>query len=183
MHLSIRTVFLWALVVGFCLSIWFTLLLKHESRQSIHAIDLTKNTSVSSQLSPINISDLRIQGFSQIIDFRPDEETPSGAQSQDISSVAKRAGMKFLYIPVPRGDAIPKDAVEKYMKANSSLGPNEKELLYCRIGRRAVRVWSVAESQRKNGLSAEAILKLSAKAGDWTKDLATKVRHNVSARR
>ncbi len=140
---------------------------------------LTERFSVSGQVSPDQLADLKARGYTTIISLRPDREGPDQPSAAQMSDAARSNGMAFAFVPVAPG-AIPDTAVAALTQAvavNSG-----KVLLYCRSGSRAARTWSLFEASRPGGADADAILAAVKASGQSADDLRATIVDRVSAR-
>lgn len=148
---------------------------------AVHAkiTPLTERFSVSGQVGPGQLADLKARGYTTIISLRPDGEGPDQPSAAQMSDAARSNGMGFAYVPVAPG-AIADSAVvalRQALAANSG-----KVLLYCRSGSRAARTWSLFEASRPGGADADAILAMVKASGQSADDLRAAIADRVSAR-
>ena len=141
--------------------------------------ELSSQIFLSSQLHPKAIPYLRSQGIKTIVDIRPDGEASDQPTAAEIKKAANSAELDFHYIPVPH-DTIPESAVQDLTSALS--GARSPTLLYCRTGRRAVRLLALAEATRSNGPSNESIFEMVHAAGFTAEDLRETIAHKISNR-
>lgn len=134
---------------------------------------------VTAQLQTEQIPELIRQGIVTLIDLRPDGEAKDQPSSSEMKNAAELRGLKFFYIPVPHGD-IPDKAVTALRDTLSD--HNQRALLYCRTGRRAVRTFALVEASRPDGPTAEAILKMVSKAGFSADDIANEITERIKHR-
>lgn len=119
--------------------------------------------SVSPQISIEDIAAAKEQGYSVIINNRPDGEDDSAPQSADIQAATEAAGMSYIAIPVthagfsgPQISAMTK-ALEQAAKADG------KVLAYCRSGTRSTLLWALSEAHK--GKSPDYLTRTAASAG------------------
>lgn len=103
--------------------------------------EIDEQTFLAPQLTIRNIDSLRRVDYSLVVCIRPDGEDADQTPSSEIAKAVKRRGFKFAYIPVPH-ESIPEEAVKQLGEV---LGEEEHDrtLLYCRTGRRAVRLYAM----------------------------------------
>lgn len=102
--------------------------------------------SVSPQISPADMVELREAGFRAVICNRPDAEGPDQPSHKEIRSAAEDAGLEFRYLPVTPG-IVTDETAEAFAKALNALpGP---VLAYCRTGARSATLWSLAEATHR----------------------------------
>lgn len=122
---------------------------------------LDDRISVSGQILPTDLSDLRATGVSLVINNRPEREEAGQPTGAEIEAAARYAGLRYLAIPIQgMPDA---QAVAATAAALHDLAPGEGALLYCRSGMRSAMVWALAE--RSRGAVAEDLRAAAAAAG------------------
>jgi uncharacterized protein (TIGR01244 family) len=127
---------------------------------------------IAGQVAPDDLGTLRDGGLRTLIDLRPDGEGPDQPASAPMAAAAGASGLDFHYIPVPQ-DGLPDEAADAVGRALAAApGP---ALLYCRSGRRAARIWALAEASRPGGLAPAAILEAVRAAGQSADDLAPRL--------
>jgi uncharacterized protein (TIGR01244 family) len=140
---------------------------------------LTEAISISEQLIPGQLAELRERGFATIIDLRPDGEAAGQPDAAHMHEAARSNRMAFAYVPVPHGE-IPASAVAALGKALAE--SPQPVLLYCRSGKRAARTWGLAEAARAGGADAEAILAAVKASGQSADDLRPLIDARVAQR-
>ena len=140
---------------------------------------ITENVFLTSQLKPEHILPLWKRGFHSVIDFRPDGEDKVQPSSSEIKAAAEKLGMAFYYIPVPH-ESIPDSAVDALSAAFAD-APGAS-VLYCRTGRRAVRIFALAEASRADGPAAEDLIKMVRRVGFSADDLRERIAERISHR-
>jgi uncharacterized protein (TIGR01244 family) len=99
---------------------------------------ITNDFSVSTQILPSDLPQLKANGFSAVICCRPDREDPGQPSFAEIAAAAEKIGMVARHVPV-RPDAIGASEVAAFGRAIHELeGP---VLGYCRSGARAANLW------------------------------------------
>ena len=136
---------------------------------------------LTSQLKPENMRALKDRGIKTIVDIRPDGEATDQASSSEIAFASKDNGLGFHYIPVPH-ESIPDGAVDALKDVLSREAM--PAVLYCRTGRRAVRLFALVEASRVGGPSTDAIVEMVRAAGfsadDLRDDIAQRLSHRSS---
>jgi uncharacterized protein (TIGR01244 family) len=145
-------------------------------------VRIADNLYLTSQLRPENVPALKRRWIKTIVDIRPDGEAADQPPSAEIKSVSIGNGLGFHYIPVPH-ESIPNDAVEALDQA---LSPEAlPALLYCRTGRRAVRLFALVQASRVDGPGRDAIIEMVSTAGfsadDLWDDISQRISHRKSA--
>jgi uncharacterized protein (TIGR01244 family) len=116
--------------------------------------------SVFGQIEPADIADAAAQGFTTIVNNRPDGEQPGQTTGAEIEAAAKAAGLDYVAIPVDHSGfadwqiAAMADALEQ------AKGP---VLAFCRSGTRSTFLWALARNRM--GDEGEALIAKAAAAG------------------
>ena len=120
---------------------------------------VTGNFSVSPQIAPGDLEALRAEGFTLVINNRPDGEEPGQPAGADIEAAAREAGLAYRAIPVAGGFAEPQVAAMGEA-IQSAAGP---VFAFCRTGTRSTLLWSLARASK--GGDPDAIAEAAAGAG------------------
>jgi uncharacterized protein (TIGR01244 family) len=120
---------------------------------------VTDALSVSPQITPQEVSQAKAQGFTTLINNRPDGEVPGQPTSAQIEAAAKAAGLAYVHIPV-RGGPTPEQVEQNRAAVEASDGP---VLAFCRTGTRSIITWSIGEAQ--SGKDRGELVRLGADAG------------------
>ncbi len=99
---------------------------------------LTHDFSVSSQILPADLPQLKAKGFRAIICNRPDREDPGQPSFAEIAAAAAKVGIEARHIPV-RPDSIGVADVAAFGRAIKELPA--PVLGYCRSGGRSAAMW------------------------------------------
>ena len=119
---------------------------------------VTANFAVSPQISLADVSAAATQGFTLIINNRPDGEAPDQPAGARIEQAARNAGLDYLWVPVlGRPTADQARAVRRAVETASG-----KVLAYCRSGTRSINTWAIGEAGRT---SRDELIRLGAAAG------------------
>lgn len=103
---------------------------------------LDARTSVSGQLSPDDLTGLKAQGVTVVINNRPDNEEPGQPTSAQMAAAAEAAGLHYIAAPY-RGSPTP-EAVEAVRAALAR--PDARLHAFCRSGMRSCSAWALAEA-------------------------------------
>ncbi|HHL42508.1 MAG TPA: TIGR01244 family phosphatase [Hellea balneolensis] len=95
---------------------------------------ITDNFAVSPQIEFGDVAKIKSQGFTAIINNRPDGEAADQPLSQALAKAAKKAGIDYHHIPVRPGRASADDKARFKQVLESTEGP---VLAFCRTGTRA----------------------------------------------
>ncbi len=103
---------------------------------------VTDDFSVSPQIGVADVAAAKAQGFTAIINNRPDEEAPDQPAGAAIEAAAQAAGLTYVHIPV-RG--MPGEAEVAAMRkaVEAAEGP---VLAFCRSGTRSINTWSLGQA-------------------------------------
>lgn len=135
---------------------------------------------LTSQLVPEHLPFLRRMGIRTIVDMRPDGEAADQPSSDIMKQAAAARGIDFHYIPVPH-ESLPDDAVS----ALRSVLEDDRAwatVLYCRTGRRAVRLYALASASQFDGPDADEIQRLVQEAGFTADDLKDNIARRIAQR-
>jgi uncharacterized protein (TIGR01244 family) len=103
---------------------------------------VTDEFSVSPQIELADIAVAAAQGFTLVINNRPDGEQPGQPASADVEAAARAAGLDYVHIPVV-GSPTP-DQVEANRVAVA--GADGPVLAFCRSGTRSIVTWSIGQA-------------------------------------
>ena len=116
--------------------------------------------SVYGQIRPEDVATAATQGFTTIVNNRPEEEEHGQPAGGAIKAAAKEAGLAYVAIPITHAVfSIPQvDAMRKAMA--EATGP---VLAFCRSGTRSTLLWALASAAE--GSDADEIAHKAAAAG------------------
>jgi uncharacterized protein (TIGR01244 family) len=98
------------------------------------------------------------QGFTLIINNRPDGEAPGQPTGAQIEAAARAAGLDYLDAPVVgRPGSAQVEAVRRAVA-----GAKGKVLAYCRSGNRSICAWAMGQ---EGAVDRDQLLRLGAAAG------------------
>jgi hypothetical protein len=121
---------------------------------------VTDTLSVSPQITTEDVDRAKAEGFSLIVNNRPDGEDPSQPTSAEIEAAAKAAGLAYLHVPVRGGPTQEQvDAVREAVEAAD--GP---VLAFCRSGTRSIVTWSIGQAL-SGAADRETLVKQGYEAG------------------
>ena len=116
--------------------------------------------SVAPQIAPGQLGDLAADGFTMVINNRPDGEEGTQPEGAAIAEAAAAAGLDYVAIPVTHA-GFSGNQVEAMAKAlGEARGP---VLAFCRSGTRSTNLWALAKASR--GGSPEELTARAAGAG------------------
>jgi uncharacterized protein (TIGR01244 family) len=150
-----------------------------RARPAPVAHPLGDGVKVREQVTLDDIGRLGSEGFRTVIDLRPDGEVAGQPSSTAVGEAARAAGMSFAYVPTPHG-TIPDETVSELSRVLASAP--RPVMLYCRSGKRAARVWALAEASRTGGPMADSIATIVKQAGQPVDDILPRIAARVAAR-
>jgi len=119
---------------------------------------VTDTFSVSPQISPADVAAAAAQGFTLIINNRPDGEAPGQPTGEEIEAAARAAGLDYLNAPVVgRPGPAQVEAVRQAVA-----GAKGKVLAYCRSGTRSICTWAMGQA---GAVDRDQLLRQGAAAG------------------
>ena len=121
---------------------------------------VTEGFSVAPQIELADIARAKAEGFSLLINNRPDGEAPDQPTSAEMEAAAKAAGLAYVHIPV-RGGPTPEQVEAERQILAEATGP---VLAWCRSGTRSIVTWSIGQAQAGTRPRQELIA-LGAEAG------------------
>ena len=120
---------------------------------------INDHISVSGQIRPEDVAAIKAEGFTTIINNRPDGESPDQPAGAEIEAAARAAGLDYVAIPLGR-DGVSPDMVEKTKAAlEGSKGP---VFAFCRSGTRSTTLWALSQA---GDMPGEDIITAAANAG------------------
>ena len=121
---------------------------------------IDETISVSSQITPAEVTEIARAGFRAIVNNRPDEEEPGQPSGDAIRTVAETLGLSYHAIPVTHaGFSMPQ--VEAMRGALEGAGG--PVFAFCRSGTRSTNLWALAEASR--GTDPDTLVGKAANAG------------------
>ena len=122
-------------------------------------IRLTETVAVAGQIAPEDIATAARQGFSTVVNNRPDGEEFDQPACAAMRAAAAAAGLDYAAIPVAHG--FTREQVTAMAAVlDAATGP---VLAFCRSGTRSTNLWALAEASR--GGDAAAIVAAAARGG------------------
>lgn len=121
---------------------------------------VTPDFAVAPQLLPEEIAAAAAQGFTLLINNRPDGEVEGQPTNAEMHAAAQAAGLDYSYVPVVGGPG-PAQVEEVFALVHEAKGP---VLAFCRSGTRSIVTWSKGQALH-NLKSREELIALGANAG------------------
>lgn len=120
---------------------------------------LTPRYSVSPQINPEDLADIKAAGFTTVICNRPDEEVPPSHQAAAIQAAAEAAGLSFEVLPITHHTMTHDTVAEQAQLIDASDGP---VLAYCASGTRCSVIWALGAAK---DMPVDEVLETARRAG------------------
>jgi uncharacterized protein (TIGR01244 family) len=119
---------------------------------------VTDRFAVSPQISLADLGAAAADGFTLVINNRPDGESPGQPTSAQMEAAAAAAGLAYLHAPViGRPGPAQVEAVREAVAGSSG-----KVLAYCRSGTRSILTWAMGQA---GSVPRDELLRLGEQAG------------------
>lgn len=123
---------------------------------------LSPHVSVGPQIHTSDMALLSAEGFTSVINNRPDGEDALQPRSAELEVAANAAGLRYLHVPVhgmPTESAVA--ATTERLTTDATYGG--RTAMFCRSGMRSAAVWAMA--QRRGGVDPDDLRAAAAAAG------------------
>lgn len=137
-------------------------------------IRLTETLAVAAQIDPADCALAAAQGFTGIVNNRPDGEAPGQPTAAAMRAAATAAGLRYADIPVDHSGF----AMAQVEAMATELGAG-RVLAFCRSGTRSAHLWALAEAHR--GADPDTLVAAAAAAGYDLAPLLPMLRHLTPA--
>lgn len=104
---------------------------------------ISDRLAVSPQIALQDITALAQDGFTGIVNNRPDGEAPDQPASREVEAEARRHGLDYWHIPVVPGAMTEADVRAFASALADATGP---VLAFCRTGGRSSALWEAAQA-------------------------------------
>lgn len=121
---------------------------------------LDPSISVFGQIEPEDVAAAKAQGFTMIVNNRPDDEQPGQPAGAEIEAAAKAAGLDYVAIPVDHSGFSDWQVTAMADALQKASGP---VLAFCRSGTRSTFLWALA--RHRLGDEGEGLIAKAAGAG------------------
>jgi uncharacterized protein (TIGR01244 family) len=121
---------------------------------------VTEDFAVSPQIGPADIGAAAAQGFTLIINNRPDGEAADQPASSTIAAAAAAAGIDYVHIPIV-GRPTEGQAGAVGAAASKARG---RTLAFCRSGARSITAWAMGQAA-SGASSRDELIRLGREAG------------------
>ena len=105
---------------------------------------LDETISVTGQITPADIAEAAAQGFTFVINNRPDDEQPGQPTAAEIEAAAKAVGLGYRAIPITHAGFSDNQVTAMREALEAAPGPI---LAFCRSGTRSTLVWALARAR------------------------------------
>ncbi|VXC95048.1 conserved hypothetical protein [Oceanicaulis sp. 350] len=122
-------------------------------------VPVTSDFFISGQIMPDQVQAFADQGFTALINNRPDGEEPGQPSSAMIEAAATSAGLDYLHAPMQGAQISETDIARIHAVTQQASG---KVLGFCRSGARSMLGWALSQSHDR---PADEILTLARDAG------------------
>ena len=116
--------------------------------------------SVAAQIDIDDVAAAAAQGFTLIINNRPEQEEPGQPSGDSIREAARAAGLGYVAIPITPGGFSPSQVEAMQQALDGAEGP---ALAFCRSGTRSTFCWALAKGTA--GEDADELARKAASAG------------------
>lgn len=103
--------------------------------------------AVAPQIMPLDIAEIKANGYVAIINNRPDGESDEQPTNEKICQQAIEAGLAYYHLPILSG-TLPPEAIEETKKLLTEI--NGPCLAFCRSGTRSITLWALAQAGEQN---------------------------------
>ena len=121
---------------------------------------VTPRYSVSPQIEPGDIAEIKAAGFTKVICNRPDAENPPPLQADAMRAAAEGAGLEFMDLPLTHQTMTPDNIALQMAAIDEADGP---VLAYCASGTRCTVIWALGRATA--GDDVDGVIKTAAGAG------------------
>jgi uncharacterized protein (TIGR01244 family) len=118
---------------------------------------VTPNFWVAPQIDIADVARAKSEGFTLIINNRPDGEAPGQPPGTEVEAAALAAGLSYLAAPVV---GMPGKA--QVAAVRDGVAGATKTLAYCRSGTRSIMTWALGQATDEN---RDELARLGAQAG------------------
>ena len=132
---------------------------------------LSDTLTVSAQVQPLDLEQLRIKGVTILVCNRPDAESQDQPTVEELALTAQRLGIDIVSIPFRSGEQTTEQVTEFAELLNSAQAAGKKVHAYCRTGNRSTCLWAAASVS--NGAPVEQVV---AKAKECGFDVAESIK-------
>lgn len=125
--------------------------------QATKIAEITKQFSVSAELTESELDSLTKKGVDTLINVRPDNECENQISDQAWRTLAQKYHLHYAFIPVKPGNYTAKD-IEAFKAA--LLQSSRRVHSFCRTGTRASHLWALANKDTLSFTDLQAALEV-----------------------
>lgn len=123
---------------------------------------LNDKVYAAGQIGPEDIPALKAEGFTAILNNRPDGEGgPEQPTSQEVRAAAEAEGLQYAYVPMTAQALSPEMLDDFHAAVDAAPG---KVLAHCRSGARSTALWALTQTCHE-GEDVDAVIGQAAEAG------------------
>jgi uncharacterized protein (TIGR01244 family) len=123
---------------------------------------LNDKVYAAGQIGPEDVPALKAEGFTAILNNRPDGEGgPEQPTSQEVRAAAEAEGLQYAYVPMT-AQALSPEMLDDFHAAVAA-APG-KVLAHCRSGARSTALWALTQTCHE-GEDVDAVIGQAAEAG------------------
>jgi len=113
---------------------------------------VTDTFSVSPQIRPDDVPTLAAEGYTTVINNRPDGEAPDQPASAEIAAACAAAGLNYVDLPFAHTNFRPElvDGMRSTIRSDHG-----KVFAFCRSGTRSYTLWALATVKSEADLAAK----------------------------
>lgn len=120
---------------------------------------VTPELTVSPQISPSEVAELKALGFASVVCNRPDGESFDQPTFAEVEAAAQAAGLVSAWLPVA-GGGMTHDHVDAMKTLWAELP--KPVLAYCRSGTRSITLWALSQ---RDAIDRDAVVAAARNAG------------------
>jgi sulfide:quinone oxidoreductase len=117
---------------------------------------LNDTLTVSAQVQPLDLEQLRDKGVTTLVCNRPDGESQDQPSIAELTQAAEKYGIDVIAMPFRSGEQTAEQVTEFAELLSSAQAAGKKIHAYCRTGNRSTCLWAAASVG--NGASVEQVL-------------------------
>ena len=106
---------------------------------------VTESFWVAPQIDLAEVARAKAEGFTLIINNRPDGEAPDQPRASEIEAAARAAGIAYVFAPVTG-----RPGANDIAAVRAASGGAAKTLAFCRSGTRSIMTWALGQATADN---------------------------------
>ena len=120
---------------------------------------LTPKLAVASQITPDDVARIAAEGYTTILNNRPDGEEPGQPRAAEVEAAARAAGIAYIHQPVVGTNLTAADVETFGRLLEETPG---RILAHCRTGTRCTMLWLLSQAGKQ---PADTLLATARQAG------------------